>query len=156
MGFHASLLRVCVRVQESNNRSLGTLFGCLCGCILGIVLLTNPQLVSSFPVVGAAVSWPLQVIGVLLATGTGGNLSSYIGAAIDILTGERTIFDLCCRRDDQGAPTGAARIEEKQPLSPKPHPHFPFITSTEQAVSRHLHPSHQASTLAPHAEGAGK
>jgi hypothetical protein len=61
--------------------------------ILGIVLVTQHQ--ASIAIIGVPSSTFLQVITVLLAMGTGGNLCSYIGACVDIITGERTVFDGC-------------------------------------------------------------
>jgi hypothetical protein len=67
--------------------------GCLGGLILGIVLVSQHQV--SIAIIGVPSSTALQVVTVLLAMGTGGNLCSYIGACVDILTGDRTVFDGC-------------------------------------------------------------
>jgi hypothetical protein len=77
-------------VNESN-RTLGIFFGCLLGMVLGIVLVSQHQV--SIAIIGVPSSPLLQVLTVLLAMGTGGNLCSYIGACFDIITGDRTIFD---------------------------------------------------------------
>ncbi|OGT47488.1 MAG: hypothetical protein A3F17_07140 [Gammaproteobacteria bacterium RIFCSPHIGHO2_12_FULL_41_15] len=74
--------------QRSNNRALGV----LSGCIVGLLLIRQHQ--AFITLVGNPLSLSYQIIGVLLATGTGGNLFSYVGAGLDILTGEKTIFDL--------------------------------------------------------------
>ena len=81
--------------------SLGTLFGCVGGFIIGTLLVTEG--VGSLTLIGNPLSPPVsyKIIGVVLATGTGGNLSSYIGASIDIITNEKTIFNLvnvCCQK----------------------------------------------------------
>lgn len=80
------------RILESNNRELGILFGCIIGAILGVIVMTQHD--GAIPIVGNPVSLPYQIIAILIAAGTGGNLTSYIGAGIDILTAEKTIFDL--------------------------------------------------------------
>ena len=80
------------RIVKSNNRSLGTLFGCMAGFTVGTLLVTEG--IGGLPLVGdpSLLSVPYKIVGVLL--GTGGNLSSYIGASIDIITNEKTVFDL--------------------------------------------------------------
>jgi hypothetical protein len=61
------------------------------GMILGIILVTYHQV--SIAIIGAPQSLALQVFTVFLAMGTGGNLCSYIGSCVDLITGEKTIFD---------------------------------------------------------------
>lgn len=63
------------------------------GMILGIVLVVQQKV--SIAIIGAPSSTILQILTVLLAMGTGGNLCSYIGSCIDLITGDRTIFDGC-------------------------------------------------------------
>jgi hypothetical protein len=80
------------RINESN-RTLGIFFGCIGGMILGIILVADHS--ASIAIIGAPSSPVLKVLTVLLAMGTGGNLCSYIGSCLDLITGERTIFDAC-------------------------------------------------------------
>jgi hypothetical protein len=124
------------RIVKSNNRSLGTLFGCVAGGIMGIVLVTT-EYQASFPLFGNPHSIFYQICGVLLSAGVGGNLSSYIGASIDIITGEKTIFDLiqylsslCCKKtpEDRSLPI-------REPIE---HRHFPFITSSESMMEERV------------------
>lgn len=48
---------------------------------------------ATIAIIGSSNSTILSVFTVLLAMGTGGNLCSYIGACVDIVTGDRTVFD---------------------------------------------------------------
>jgi hypothetical protein len=59
--------------------------------ILGIVLVRTHQV--SIVILGVPSSPLLEVITVLLAMGTGGNLCGHVGIFIDVITGERTVFD---------------------------------------------------------------
>lgn len=59
--------------------------------VLGIVLVCTHQV--SIVILGVPTSPLLEVITVLLAMGTGGNLCGHIGIFIDVITGERTVFD---------------------------------------------------------------
>lgn len=98
------------RLNESN-RVLGIFFGCLGGMVLGVVLVSEHEV--SIAIIGVPSSTALQVITVLLAMGTGGNLCSYIGACLDVITGERTIFDGCAAayRWLRGRPEGGGEGE---------------------------------------------
>lgn len=58
---------------------------------LGIVLVSTHKV--SIAIVGVPSSSILDIITVILAMGTGGNLCSYIGIFVDVITGERTVFD---------------------------------------------------------------
>ncbi len=89
------------RIVESNNRNLGILAGCTIGVVVGGIFVTHATLVA--PLLGATIeSSPLylKILGVLLATGTGGNLFSYIGSAIDIISNEKTIFNICFNKNN--------------------------------------------------------
>jgi hypothetical protein len=146
MNLKLSLKSIAERIQKSNNRSLGTLFGCMAGCAVGTILVVKHA--ASLSIVGNPTALPYQIIAVLLATGTGGNLSSYIGASIDILADEKTIFDLmkylcqCCR------PEKVVAENKKEALGIAPtmpkieeHKHFPFITSNKNAAKDSNNPS---------------
>ena len=87
------------RILNSNNRSLATLFGCIFGFIFSIVLILNDT--AYFPLLGKMSQLTIfnKIIGILLATGTCGNLSSYIGGSIDIVTGDVTIFSFCRKQN---------------------------------------------------------
>lgn len=84
------------RISSLNNRNLAIVTGVISGAIVGIYgtfignfiivpALGNPQ--------GHGLIFKLGVI--ILSAGVFGNLLSYVGACLDILTHERTIFDLC-------------------------------------------------------------
>lgn len=124
-----------LRIKESNNRSLGTLFGCLSGFVLGVVLACDDSILHSFPIVGSNLSLSYKVLGVILCAGTGGNLCSYIGASIDIVSGEKTVFDLLCLRSSI---TSSPPSHPSSNPPPTPHAHFPYITSTDALMSRHF------------------
>lgn len=138
-GVLATLAEVGSRIVKSNNRSLGTLFGCIAGGIVGVVLVTSDYQ-ASFPIFGNPRSTVYQIGGVLLAAGAGGNLSSYIGASIDIITGEKTVFDLikylanlCCAKKQQDIDEVLQTVRE-----PIEHHHFPFVTSSNAALREHI------------------
>jgi len=59
--------------------------------IIGIILFIQHQV--TITIIGVPQSTVWQVFTVLLAMGTCGNLCSYIGSCVDLITGERTIFD---------------------------------------------------------------
>lgn len=84
------------RIKHLNNRDIAILFGVLIGFIVGIYGIffghfTNVSVLG--PVVSHKSFW-FRVLAVILSSGTFGNLLSYIGSAIDIITNHRTIFDL--------------------------------------------------------------
>jgi len=125
MSVWGKLKNVGQRFLKSNNRSLGTVGGCLVGFIIGLVCVI--QETANLPIIGALTSSsaiPYQIIGVLLATGVGGNLSSYIGATIDIITGDKTLFDLFKRKPVDSAVNPAS-------LGNEPVNHFPFLAKEE-------------------------
>lgn len=141
------LKQIGLRIKQSNNRTLATLIGCMLGLALGIVIVIQHQ--GSIPVVGNPLTVFYQIVGAAIAMGVGGNLSSYIGASIDLITGEKTFFDLfdylyrCCKKKPK--PTTEAKAEEvelEQPAQPKKHLHFPFITSSDQVPNIHAGTDH--------------
>lgn len=87
-----AFIRMLIRLQKSNNRSLGTVFGSIVGLVLGIILVTQ-HAIYSLPFIGTNNTTIYQIIGVVLAIGMGSNLSSFIGATFDILFNEYTIID---------------------------------------------------------------
>jgi hypothetical protein len=78
------------RINDSN-RSLGIFFGCLGGMTIAIILLFTQRL--SIAIIGEPTTTIWKIFAVILAMGTGGNLCSYVGSMLDIITNERTIFD---------------------------------------------------------------
>lgn len=138
------LRNIGIRVQLSNNRTLATLFGCVLGLALGIVIVLQNE--EAFQIVGRPSQVFYKIIGVLLAMGTGGNLSSYIGAAIDIITGEKTLFDLygwMAKHLKQGEPKNllsqASEPTGEEEMRPR---HFPFITSSDRVPNISTHTGH--------------
>jgi hypothetical protein len=120
----AEIKNVGKRIIKSNNLSLGTLFGCMAGLTVGILLVTEGA--GALPLVGDPSLFPVhyKTVGVLLATGTGCNLSSNIGASIDIVTNEKTIFDLIYLGYQKtcGHRYVTSLIKKR---------HYPFITSKQ-------------------------
>lgn len=60
---------------------------------MGIVLVIQHQ--ATIAIIGVPSSTVLEVFLVFLAMGSGGNLCSHIGAFVDLITGEKTLFDGC-------------------------------------------------------------
>ena len=87
------------RVRHLNNRDLAILFGVFMGMIIAIYGLETKHF-SNIAVFGTAFGRSIifKFIAILLSAGTFGNLLSYVGSAIDILTNHRTIFDLFVER----------------------------------------------------------
>ena len=87
--------RIHHRVRHLNNRDLAILFGVLGGALVAIYGIMSGHF-SSIAVLGSAFGrhWAFKVLAVLLSAGTFGNLLSYVGSCIDIITNHRTIFDL--------------------------------------------------------------
>ncbi|MFN8769509.1 MAG: hypothetical protein ACK5Z5_09925 [Neisseriaceae bacterium] len=84
------------RVRHLNNRDIAILFGVFIGMIVGFYGIFLGHF-TSVPVLGIVVSgrsWPFKFLAVVLSGGTFGNLLSYVGSCIDIITNHRTIFDL--------------------------------------------------------------
>ncbi len=131
MGLIVTVKQMGIRIWDSNNRSLGTILGCIGGFAVGLTAVLSHD--ANLPILGVPNSIAYKIIAVCLATGIGGNLSSYIGASIDILTNEKTIFDLIehclvrwgCMQKRQPSPQTA----EVAPVEGHKQ-HFPFITST--------------------------
>ena len=83
------------RVRHLNNRDLAILFGVIGGAIVAIYGVWSGHF-SNIAVFGTAFGkhWIFKIIAVVLSAGTFGNLLSYVGSCIDIITNHRTIFDL--------------------------------------------------------------
>lgn len=84
------------RVRHLNNRDLAILFGVFIGMLVGIygIFLGHFTNVSVLGPVVNHQSVLFKLLAVVLSGGTFGNLLSYVGACIDIITNHRTIFDL--------------------------------------------------------------
>lgn len=82
------------RVRHLNNRDLAILFGVFAGAIVAIYGIESGHF-SNIAVLGTAFGrhWIFKVLAVVLSAGTFGNLLSYVGSCIDIITNHRTIFD---------------------------------------------------------------
>ena len=130
MIFFTTIKKMGIRIFDSNNRSLGTIFGCMGGFALGLTAVLSQK--ANLPILGIPESIAYKIIAVCLSTGIGGNLASYIGASIDILTNEKTVFDLVeyclvhwgCMNPRQ-PPVQALDVEQVE----EHKKHFPFITS---------------------------
>ncbi len=74
---------------------MAILFGVFIGAFVAIYGLTVGHF-SSIAVLGSAFGHSLsfKFLAVILSAGTFGNLLSYVGSCIDIITNHRTIFDL--------------------------------------------------------------
>lgn len=84
------------RVRHLNNRDLAILFGVFFGAAVAVYGLTYGHF-SSIAVLGSAMGrhgWLFKTLAVILSAGTFGNLLSYVGSSIDIITNHHTIFDL--------------------------------------------------------------
>ena len=83
------------RVRHLNNRDLAILFGVFGGAVVAIYGILSGHF-SSIAVLGSAFgkNWFFKVVAIILSAGTFGNLLSYVGACVDILTNHQTIFDL--------------------------------------------------------------
>ncbi|MCX8515003.1 MAG: hypothetical protein ORN24_05485 [Burkholderiales bacterium] len=83
------------RVRHLNNRDLAILFGVFVGMAVGIygIFIKNFTIA---PVLGSVVNQNIlfKIMAVILCGGTFGNLLSYVGSCIDIITNYATIFDL--------------------------------------------------------------
>ena len=82
------------RVRHLNNRDLAILFGVFAGATLATPRTASRHF-SHIAVLGTAFGrhWIFKVLAVILSAGTFGNLLSYVGSCIDIITNHRTIFD---------------------------------------------------------------
>ncbi|RTL01614.1 MAG: hypothetical protein EKK57_04105 [Proteobacteria bacterium] len=84
------------RVRHLNNRDLAILFGVFLGGIVATYGIISEHF-SSIAVLGTALGnhhWSFKILAILLSAGTFGNLLSYVGSCIDIITNHKTIFDL--------------------------------------------------------------
>lgn len=84
------------RVRHLNNRDLAILFGVFLGGAVATYGIISGHF-SSIAVLGTALGehhWSFKLLAVLLSAGTFGNLLSYVGSCVDIITNHRTIFDL--------------------------------------------------------------
>ena len=83
------------RITHLNNREIAIVFGVFTGMFVGAYGIFFGHF-AAVPVLGEAVerSFGFKLGAVILSGGTFGNLLSYVGACIDVLTNHRTIFDL--------------------------------------------------------------
>ncbi|MDD3265718.1 MAG: hypothetical protein PHC75_00880 [Burkholderiales bacterium] len=89
------------RVRHLNNRDLAILFGVFIGAGVATYGIISEHF-SSIAVLGTALGnhgFGFKILAILLSAGTFGNLLSYVGSCIDIITNHRTIFDLFFPRD---------------------------------------------------------
>ena len=89
MKFTIMMKKLGIRIHQSNNRVLGTLLGCIGGFILGYFTIISHQAI--LPIIGMPTTTTTKIIALVLSAGIGGNLTSYVGACIDIFTNEKTI-----------------------------------------------------------------
>lgn len=90
------------RVRHLNNRDLAILFGVFLGAGIATYGILSEHF-SSIAVLGSALgnhNWCFKLLAILLSAGTFGNLLSYVGSCIDIITNHRTIFDLFPKKDN--------------------------------------------------------
>lgn len=132
MSIKNTLKEIGKRIATSNNRSLGTLFGCIMGGVVGLVYVLDGT--ATLAIIGRPDTLAKSVFAVLLAAGTGGNLSSYIGATVDIITGEKTIIDLYKNFTKEQTEHNSTSAE----LAPSTHQHFPYITSLDNKQAERL------------------
>ena len=83
------------RVRHLNNRDIAILFGVFIGMAVAIygIFFRNFAIA---PILGNVITESIwfKIGAVILSGGTFGNLLSYVGSCIDIITNYRTIFDL--------------------------------------------------------------
>lgn len=91
--------RIHHRVRHLNNRDLCILFGVFLGMSIAIYGIFFSDF-TNVPVMGKAIGHSIwfKLITIILSGGTFGNLLSYVGSCIDIITNHKTIFDLFTRR----------------------------------------------------------
>jgi hypothetical protein len=84
------------RIKHLNNRDMAILFGVLIGFIVGVygIFFGHFTNVSVLGHVASHKSFWFRFLAVVLSGGTFGNLLSYVGSAVDIITNHKTIFDL--------------------------------------------------------------
>lgn len=85
------------RIRHLNNRDLAILFGVFAGVAVGIYGIYLGGF-TTVPVLGTVSGHHtlFKIGAIILSGGTFGNLLSYVGSCIDIITNHRTIFDLFC------------------------------------------------------------
>lgn len=88
------------RVRHLNNRDLAILFGVFLGMGVAIYGIFFAHF-SNIPVLGSPSGHSIwfKIAAIILSGGTFGNLLSYVGSCIDIITNYHTIFDLFIKRN---------------------------------------------------------
>lgn len=83
------------KIRHLNNRDLAIVFGVIGGIFIGIYGIFFKSFIN-VPVLGSSIGHGLlfKTIIIILSGGVFGNLLSYVGSCIDILTNNKTIFDL--------------------------------------------------------------
>ena len=89
---HAELHK---RVRHLNNRDFAILFGVFIGMSVAIDGIFFQQFTVA-PILGNVIDRSIyfKIGAIILSGGTFGNLLSYVGSCIDIITNYKTIFDL--------------------------------------------------------------
>lgn len=87
------------RVRHLNNRDIAILFGVFIGMSVAIYGIFFDHFLVA-PILGNVLERSIffKIGAVILSGGTFGNLLSYVGACIDIITNYRTIFDLFSKK----------------------------------------------------------
>lgn len=82
------------RVRHLNNRDFAILFGVFIGMSVAVYGIFFDHFLTA-PILGNVLGHSLwfKIGAVILSGGTFGNLLSYVGSCIDIITNHRTIFD---------------------------------------------------------------
>ena len=83
------------RVRHLNNRDFAILIGVFIGISVGIYGIFIDKFTVA-PILGNVIDRSIffKIGAIILSGGTFGNLLSYVGSCIDIITNHRTIFDL--------------------------------------------------------------
>ena len=83
------------RVIHLDNRELAIFIGVMLGFIIGIYGVSFSSFIN-VAVMGTPYKHSIlfKLVTVMLCAGTFGNLFSYVGAFVDILTNHKTLFDL--------------------------------------------------------------
>jgi len=83
------------RIRHLNNRDLAILFGVFLGMAVAIYGIYFNRF-SNIPILGSAIGHKIwfKLAAIILSGGTFGNLLSYVGSCVDIITNHKTIFDL--------------------------------------------------------------
>ena len=87
--------KIYKRIRHLNNRDIAILFGVFAGIGVAIYGIFFSNFMAA-PILGKVEGHSLafKIGAVILSGGTFGNLLSYVGACLDIITNHRTIFDL--------------------------------------------------------------